>query len=673
MKPIIYAGLIARNEARDIPRTIASIRDVVDGIVLIDTGSTDDTIGVAMQAAGNRTFLFETYTEASVQDDAGNWRITDFARARNRYIDVIEKTPATWLLWLDADEELVTPQSIRRAVYYPGRDCFSVWMEDRGTRWQRQCLWKARIGIRFAGAVHEYPVLGQARTFTLDECTIRHDATPHVSQEDSNVRNLRILTAEYKSNPTARGAFYLANTHKDAGRNADAVYWYKERIMLGADHRDEWLFAILYCARQQRAIKDIAGAEATCMLGITAAPDWAEFHVEHAFCAYNDGRYELAIERAKAAPRPAQIPLTHLFREPTMYRDQPLRLISWCYEHLGDMQQALEYAEQAKREIIGDDIDWDKRIARLRAAIPNDAPAYAKHQIDGIALCRPGAIGDILMTLNLIPALRQANPGKLVYYFCDAWLGAMDALGSTMRAAGVDVIMDSAQWPAWRSKFVRAVDLVGYPLAAGYPEVPMKWHLLQYFATEMGLTVAGLPSLEIRRPARDFNDVVGPYATYQEKAGWSSYKEWPRARWDKLIAILISEGIWLRPIDESLGRTLSQSIALVANATLHIGGDSFCNHLTNYNWRDAAGIVRKVPGVILWGSTQVSASGYAHNTNISKGPACQPCFRETVSYSLHPRGPCIDVAPSGVHRCMDAITVDEVVEAVRAKWQEVTA
>ncbi len=80
-------------------------------------------------------------------------------------------------------------------------------------------------------------------------------------------------------------------------------------------------------------------------------------------------------------------------------------------------------------------------------------------------------------------------------------------------------------------------------------------------------------------------------------------------------------------------------------------------------------------GVILWGSTQASAAGYASNVNITRALPCQPCFRENPAISRMDRGPCIsppratydDDTP---HACMADIGVDEVVEAVRQLWKE---
>ena len=125
-------------------------------------------------------------------------------------------------------------------------------------------------------------------------------------------------------------------------------------------------------------------------------------------------------------------------------------------------------------------------------------------------------------------------------------------------------------------------------------------------------------------------------------------------------------------LSEAAGWTLQGAISVLANAQMHIGIDSWANHATNYFWTDDAG-GRRVPGVILWGSTQASAAGYPTNTNISLGLPCQPCFRENPAISRMPRGPCVN-PPRATYEddtpwaCTRDISVEQVVEAVREMW-----
>jgi tetratricopeptide (TPR) repeat protein len=80
---------IVKNEAKNLDRCLASIKPYVDELIVVDTGSTDDTVAIA-QNHGARIGHFE-------------W-CNDFAAARNYACTL---ATGDWILTLDADEELV--------------------------------------------------------------------------------------------------------------------------------------------------------------------------------------------------------------------------------------------------------------------------------------------------------------------------------------------------------------------------------------------------------------------------------------------------------------------------------------------------------------------------------------------------------------------------------------
>lgn len=678
-KPVVYAGLIVKNEERDLPRCLKSIEPVVDGVVIVDTGSTDRTLDVATSTIGKPVHA-QVYTGASRRDELGDWKLWDFSKARNVFVDEIERRGADYLLWMDADDELITPANLRRAFYWSAFDVFGVQILSGGQQWTHHRLWKTGLGIRYEGRCHEYPTIGGHSSLVLADSVIHHDAAPGPG-ETANARNLRILLEEFADNPNPRTAFYLASTHRDAQRYVEAIPWYVRRIELGTGYRDEWLFAYLYKARCERAAGDVAAAEKTLLEAVGKERGWAEFWMELAYLAYDQKRYLHSMGYAlQAAGTPS--PETQLWREPNKYTDQPCRIISWAHEHLGDRAQALAWAMRAREHLGAPDADWDQRILRLSGNVNGKGAAAARSRL---AVCRPGAIGDVLMTLNLIPLLGSAYPGHDIDYFCDPGIGG--ALTEVMRAAGVDAIEDSARFAARQDGYARAFNLIGYPLHEGYPEKPMRQHLLRYFAEELGLTVDGLPSLRLPLPARP-GALPLRYATLQVKAGWSAYKNWPDDRWAAVLRACPQIPVYqIGKADEPridgaqhdyMGTPLGTAIALVANASLHLGVDSFTNHLTHYQWEaDASGGVRRVPAVILWGSTQASAAGYPHNVNISLGLSCQPCFREDPALSRMPRGACVN--PPGQtygeprHACMFGITVDQVTRETQRVWTRTPA
>jgi ADP-heptose:LPS heptosyltransferase/glycosyltransferase involved in cell wall biosynthesis len=681
-KPVVYAGLIVKNEERDLPRCLRSIETVVDGVVIVDTGSTDATLEVA-RTTTERPIYTQTYTGASRRDEAGDWKIWDFSRARNVFVREIEERGADYVLWMDADDELLTPDQLRRALYLDQYDVFGLQVESAGSRWVHHRVWRTGRGIHFEGRCHEYPTYGGHAAMILTDTVVHHHAEPGEG-ESSNARNRRILLEEFAEAPAPRTAFYLANTYRAARCYIEAVPWYERRIAFGRGDRDEWLFAHLYKARCQGETRDFAGARATLALAIAEAPNWSEFWMELAYCAYAQRTYREAIACALVARDKPQPP-TLLWRESNKYTDQPPRLISWCYEHLGDIDKASAWALRARERIVGQDDEWDARIERLRRGEifdddddddDDDAPSPGGLRAK-IAICRPGAIGDVLMTLNLVPLLRQKWPDHDVHYYCHPSIGS--GLRDIILASGVNEVRDSSRLLA--GEYARVFNLVGYPLHEGYPERPMRRHLLEYFADELGLDPGASPALRLPQPPRP-SVARTPYATLQVKTGWSVYKDWPVSRWAEVVRACPEIPIYqIGKSDEPLvdgalhdfmGDPLAPTIALIANAKLHLGLDSYANHLTHYLWEEGNS-VRRVPAVILWGSTQASALGYDHNTNISLSLACQPCFREDPAISRMPRGPCLNppgqVYAEPRHACMLGIEVERVVRAVKERWE----
>jgi glycosyltransferase involved in cell wall biosynthesis len=80
--------LIIRNEEKYLSRCLASIKDIASEIIVVDTGSTDNSILIASQ------FTDQIYSY--------QWK-NDFSSARNYCLD---KADGEWILVLDGDEEL---------------------------------------------------------------------------------------------------------------------------------------------------------------------------------------------------------------------------------------------------------------------------------------------------------------------------------------------------------------------------------------------------------------------------------------------------------------------------------------------------------------------------------------------------------------------------------------
>lgn len=82
----VTACSIVKNEEKNITRSIESYKEVVDEIIIVDTGSTDKTVDIS-KALGAKTLFFD-------------WN-NDFSAAKNFALD---HATGDWIIFLDADE-----------------------------------------------------------------------------------------------------------------------------------------------------------------------------------------------------------------------------------------------------------------------------------------------------------------------------------------------------------------------------------------------------------------------------------------------------------------------------------------------------------------------------------------------------------------------------------------
>jgi ADP-heptose:LPS heptosyltransferase len=263
-----------------------------------------------------------------------------------------------------------------------------------------------------------------------------------------------------------------------------------------------------------------------------------------------------------------------------------------------------------------------------------------------VNLLRPGAIGDVFISSVIIKGLKQKHPGSLINYY--TWFTEVGNL-----IAGIDNVYNSEDW----EKREKGIDYILNPYP--YPK-PMTKHLIEYYADVVGIPVDYDYSL---KPI-DYTFSHGKFITLQVKTGWSIYKEWSFDKWNELIKELkpligeikiIQIGSKDDPLIEGIDEdyrgktTIEETCVLVRDSELHLGVDTFTNHI--------AGAYKK-PAVILFGSTSPLGFGYSTAKNIYKNLPCQPCFRENPEISKVPKGTCENKI------CMNLITVDEIKQVV---------
>ena len=247
--------VIARDEAGRIARLLDSVRPWVDDMLVLDTGSRDDTPQVA-RAHGARVEIF-------------TW-CDDFSAARNHALAL---AGADWHLVLDADEWLIAGGEALQALRDtpPGfvgvlqlRDRFDVSTSQQG----EAIAWLSRVlpgDVRYAGRVHEQPRHGlPVRRLAL---VVGHDGYVAERLDAKRGRNRRLLEQALAEAP------------------GDAYLWYQ----LGKD-----------CAvyDEHQAAED-AFARACALPAAVASPWWLDLVARRLFALKCLARHADAMDFAQ--------------------------------------------------------------------------------------------------------------------------------------------------------------------------------------------------------------------------------------------------------------------------------------------------------------------------------------------------------------------------------------
>jgi glycosyltransferase involved in cell wall biosynthesis len=218
---LLSACLIVKNESLLLSRCLESLRSFADEIIVVDTGSTDDTIEIA-QRHGAQVKYFA-------------W-IDDFSAARN---ESLRHAGGDWILYIDADEVIdsVNAGKIRRIIKQKDimgvtvRQCIPQQAENIVTAFYIEyCrLFRRHPAIRFEGAIHEQilPSIERIGGKVLRTDIVIHHWAYAATEEKKRhraERNLRYLLAEVKRVPDDSFVhFNLGMTYRELGQQDMAI------------------------------------------------------------------------------------------------------------------------------------------------------------------------------------------------------------------------------------------------------------------------------------------------------------------------------------------------------------------------------------------------------------------------------------------------------------------
>lgn len=137
--------MIVKDEEETLARCLNCVAPFADEIIIVDTGSTDDTVAIAKKYT-DRVYFFE-------------WR-DDFAAARNYSFS---KATCDLVMWLDADD-VITEENAAKITELKNRDDYDVAFLKYAASFDgdkpvfvyyRERIFRRQCGFKWEGEVHE--------------------------------------------------------------------------------------------------------------------------------------------------------------------------------------------------------------------------------------------------------------------------------------------------------------------------------------------------------------------------------------------------------------------------------------------------------------------------------------------------------------------------------------
>jgi glycosyltransferase involved in cell wall biosynthesis len=228
-------NMIVKNESGRILRALASVKGHVSYVVVVDTGSDDNTKDLIRSYCGSNNI------PCVVQDapfhDWSQARNAALAHARHAWIR--DKDAFDYILLMDADMELVVVDpSWTDDLKGPSTD---MWQKAGTLEYLNRRVIKADAPGGYLGVTHEYLDVPAAGMVPLAKAYFK-DYADGANRPDKFKRDIKLLKQGLKDEPgNGRYMFYLANSYRDAGKHDKAIKWYQRRIDIGGWDEELWM------------------------------------------------------------------------------------------------------------------------------------------------------------------------------------------------------------------------------------------------------------------------------------------------------------------------------------------------------------------------------------------------------------------------------------------------
>ncbi|KGP80875.1 MULTISPECIES: glycosyltransferase [unclassified Paenibacillus] len=249
MSKTISLCMIVKNEEQVLGRCLESVKDVVNEIIIVDTGSTDMTLDIARKYT-DKIYSFE-------------W-VNDFSAARN---ESLKYATSDYILVLDADEYLEVGADFQKDLekncdYYLFRIRNEIsW--DRNFTFAAIRLFKNHISLKFENRLHEHlNIINGTAEYTMGESNLLINHVGYTDdkmlEKDKHKRNLPLMELEVAENATAYNLYNMGKTYFAIQEYKKAVDFFKQAYPLSKDRLflPELLTKIAYALAEINQMED---------------------------------------------------------------------------------------------------------------------------------------------------------------------------------------------------------------------------------------------------------------------------------------------------------------------------------------------------------------------------------------------------------------------------------
>ncbi|MEA4925768.1 MAG: glycosyltransferase [Syntrophomonadaceae bacterium] len=334
--------MIVRNEEKVLARCLDCAKAIADEIIIVDTGSTDNTKAIAGR-----------YTD-NIYDFP--W-IDDFAVARNF---AFQHATQDYILWLDADDVLADGDQAKLLAVKQNLDPsidsltmnYHLAFDQQGNvvfSNRRNRLVKRSNNFQWIGAVHEYLSVS-GKIFDTDIAVI-HKSEWHDSERNLQIYEKRLQAGEIFS---PRDQYYYANELMDHKNYEKAGQWYQIFLAGGQGWVEDNLAACRKLAECFFQLGDFDNALKYSFQSFAYDTPRAEFCCQLGYYFLNAGKFKEAVFWYKLATQVEQPLASRGFINHACWTWLPHIQLCVCYDRMGEYELAYRHNEIAATYIPDD-------------------------------------------------------------------------------------------------------------------------------------------------------------------------------------------------------------------------------------------------------------------------------------------------------------------------------